>query len=110
MSIDDNFRSWNQQSINILQEGPGVYELYREDKTLIYIGESKNMKKRLQDYLDNNFADDSCKRDTKWFKREYNYNRKERRKRTRTFKWLNFRVKPWIGKTLKSKRKKVKLK
>ena len=68
------------------------------------------MKKRLQDYLDNNFADDSCKRDTKWFKREYNYNRKERRKRTRTFRWLNFRVKPWIGKTLKSKRKKLNLK
>ena len=78
MSIDDKFRSWNQQSINILQEGPGVYELYDENKTLIYIGESKNMKKRLQNYLDSNFAENPCNRDTKWFKREYNYNHKER--------------------------------
>jgi len=61
-------------------EGSGVYAFYNEDKILIYIGESTNLRKNFTHYLETNFSDDPSKRETRYYKKEFTSRQEDRMK------------------------------
>ena len=80
MPIEGELIPWNKPSIHLLAEPKGaVYALVDKKRECIYIGETSDLKDRfINKYWNNNFADDSCKRDTAFFKFEYRKDHKER--------------------------------
>jgi hypothetical protein len=79
MSIGGNIYPWNENNVNAVRTQAGVYAFYDESRELIYIGSSNNLRERFQGYWNSNFEDDSCKRDTRYYRRGYtnNYEQKE---------------------------------
>ncbi len=59
-------------------EEAGVYALYNEDRVLIYVGGSVNLRETFTHYLETNFSDDSRKRETRYYRRESILNWEER--------------------------------
>ena len=70
---------WGHKAKHV-PEGPGVYALYNEDKVLIYIGESTNLREKITHYLQTNFSNDPRKRETRYYKREFTSRQEDRMK------------------------------
>jgi hypothetical protein len=71
--------AWGKRAKHV-PEGSGVYALYNEAKVLIYIGETTNLREKFAHYLETNFSDDPRKRETRYYKREFNPKQEERMK------------------------------
>ena len=70
MPISGKMYVWGDGAKHTPEES-GVYALYNEDKVLIYIGESTNLREKFIHYLETNFSNDPRKRKTKYYKREF---------------------------------------
>lgn len=79
MPISGKLYTWGNKAKHVPAE-PGVYALYNEDKDLIYIGKSFNLRNIFTHYLQSNFSDDPRKRETRYYKRELTPNQEERMK------------------------------
>jgi len=79
MPISGEMYVWGDKAKTV-PEVAGVYALYNEAKVLIYIGESANLREKFTNYLETNFSDDSRKRETKYYKREFTSNQEDRMK------------------------------
>jgi len=79
MSISGKMYVWGDKAKHVPEE-PGVYTLYNEDKVLIYIGESTNLRQKFTHNLETNFSKDPRKRETRNYKREVTPKREERMK------------------------------
>jgi len=77
MPLEKQMYYWGDKARHV-QEKPGVYLLYDKNGVLIYIGKGINLKKEFTKYLENNFAEDSCKRETKYYKREFTSRQEEK--------------------------------
>ncbi len=77
MSISGEMYYWGDKAKNVPEE-PGVYAFYNEDRNLIYIGETLNLRKEFNHYLKTNFSDDPRKRETRYYKREFTSKQKDR--------------------------------
>ncbi len=80
MPISGNMYAWGERAKNIPEE-PGVYAFYDEDKDLIYIGASSNLREKFTHYLETSFSKDPRKRETKYYKRELTSNEEEQMKK-----------------------------
>ena len=76
--INDDTFTWSEKNVYVVGERPAVYELYSND-ILIYIGSTKNLSGRFKRYWSSNFSEDSCKKTTDAYKREYVYTEEEAR-------------------------------
>ena len=79
MSISGKMYVWGDRAKHV-PEGPGVYALYNEDKVLIYIGESTDLREKFTHYLETNFSDDPRKRETRYYKRGITSKQEDRMK------------------------------
>jgi len=80
MPISGSFYFWGEKARNVLSKA-AVYELYDEKYQLIFVGEGPNLKERFAEYLETHFSKkDPCKAATKYYKREFTSNTKERKK------------------------------
>lgn len=77
MPISGKLYYWGDKA-KLVPEEPGVYTFYKEDEDLIYIGESSNLRETFAQYLQTNFSEDPCKRETKFYKREFSPNQHDR--------------------------------
>jgi len=77
MPISGKMYVWGDGAKHVPDE-PGVYTLYDEEKTLLYIGESTNIRERFTNYLHTNFSSDPRKRETKYYMREFTSKQKDR--------------------------------
>jgi hypothetical protein len=77
MSISGKMYVWGDKAKHVPEES-GVYTLYNEDKVLIYIGESTNLRQKFTHNLETNFSKDPRKCETKYYKREVTGKREER--------------------------------
>jgi len=77
MPISGKLYMWEEKAKYIPAEA-GVYALYNQGRFLIYVGESANLQETFAYYLETNFSEDPCKRETKYYKREFTANREER--------------------------------
>lgn len=80
MSIQGQRYRWNEESVNAIAKKAGVYGFFDEKRNLIYIGETTNLRDRFKKYFQTNFAEDTCKRATKTYKREFTERHKDREK------------------------------
>lgn len=78
--ISGDFYEWSEHNAKNIPEKPGVYAFYDEQRVLIYIGSSSNLRERFTHYWTTNFEEDPCKRDTKVYKREFTEDYKAREK------------------------------
>ncbi|MFQ6064695.1 MAG: hypothetical protein ACE5L6_04385 [Candidatus Bathyarchaeia archaeon] len=79
MPISGKMYVWGDRAKHVLEE-PGVYAFYNEDKVLIYIGESANLREKFTHYLKTNFSKDPRKRETEYYKRELTSKQENRMK------------------------------
>jgi len=79
MSISGKLYVW-EECAKYAPDEPGIYAFYNEDRVLIYLGGSANLRKTFTHYFETNFSDDSHKRETKYYKRLPIQNWKERAK------------------------------
>jgi excinuclease UvrABC nuclease subunit len=79
MPLNSSLYEWGEGVKNAPSKS-GVYALYDAQQNLIYIGSTTNIRERLLGYWSTNFADDSCKKGTTYYKREITSNYKEREK------------------------------
>jgi len=70
MPISGKMYVWNDRAKSIPEEC-GVYAFYDEDRFLIYIGQSTNLRERFAQYLETDFSKDPRKRETEYYKREF---------------------------------------
>jgi excinuclease UvrABC nuclease subunit len=70
MSISGKMYVWEDRA-KYVPEQSGVYAFYNEDKILIYIGKSTNLREKFTHYLETNFSNDSRKCETRYYKREF---------------------------------------
>jgi len=68
---------WGERAKYVPEEA-GVYALYNENRVLIYVGGSANLRETFTSYLETNFADDPRKRETRYYRRESIPNWQER--------------------------------
>jgi len=80
MSISGELYVWSERARYVPEEA-GVYALYDEDRVLIYVGGSPNLRETFTHYLETNFSDDPCKRETRYYRRESTQNWEERVKK-----------------------------
>ena len=78
MPISGSFYFWGEKARNVLSEA-SVYELYDENYRLMFVGECSNLKERFTEYLETHFSKDPRKVATKYYKREFTSNTKERK-------------------------------
>jgi len=79
MPISGSYYFWGEKARNVLSKA-AVYELYDENYRLMFVGECSNLKERFAEYLEIHFSKDPCKVATKYYKREFTFNTKERKK------------------------------
>ena len=77
MPISGKLYVWEER-VKYVPAEAGVYALYNQDRFLIYIGESANLRETFTRYLETNFYNDPRKGETKYYKREFTANREER--------------------------------
>ncbi len=70
MSVSGDIYFWGAKA-KYVPEGPGIYAFYDKEKVLIYVGKSANLREEFTRHLSTNFSDDSCKLETKYYKREF---------------------------------------
>jgi len=70
MPISGKMYVWNDRAKSVPEES-GVYAFYDEDRFLIYIGQSTNLRERFAQYLETGFSKDPRKRETEYYKREF---------------------------------------
>lgn len=80
--IDSGFYDWKESNAKNIPAKSGVYGFFEKqtEDSLIYIGCSSNLRERFTGYWETDFADDPCKRTTKYYKREITANFKAREK------------------------------
>ena len=69
MPISGKMYVWNDRAKNVPEES-GVYVFYNENRFLIYIGQSTNIRESFAHYLKTDFSKDPRKRETEYYKRE----------------------------------------
>ncbi|MFQ6064983.1 MAG: hypothetical protein ACE5L6_05855 [Candidatus Bathyarchaeia archaeon] len=77
MSVSGKMYMWGERA-KFIPEGAGVYALYDEDRVLIYVGGSANLRDTFARHLETNFSEDPRKRKTRYYKREFVPNWEER--------------------------------
>lgn len=77
MPISGKMYVWGERAKHVPEEA-GVYALYSEDRVLIYIGGSANLRETFTRYLETNFSEDPRKCETKYYTRESTPNWEER--------------------------------
>ncbi len=77
--LDEKVQLW-LQSARFVKAKPGVYILYDKNQGVIYIGESDNLQKEFEKYVDTNFENDACKQKTHTYQRSFSGNQKERKR------------------------------
>jgi len=70
---------WGGKARNV-PDGPGVYALYDDQKALIYIGKSANLREDFADLLKSNFSNNPRLRETRYYKREFTPRMEDRAK------------------------------
>ncbi len=65
---------------DLLNPKSGVYVLYDKKLNAVYIGESDNLQKEFENYVDTNFENDTCKQKTHTYQRAFIENPKERKR------------------------------
>ena len=78
--ISGIYYNWSEDNTKKIAEKSGVYAFYDENKILIYIGSSSNLRERFRHYWTTEFEEDPCKRATDVYKREFTSNYEEREK------------------------------
>jgi len=73
MSISGKMYVLGERAKHVPEEA-GVYVLYNEDRVLIYVGGSANLREDFTHYLETNFSDDLRKRETRYYRRESTLN------------------------------------
>ena len=79
MPVSGSFYFWGEKARNVPSKA-AVYELYDVNYRLIFVGECSNLKEGFTEYLETHFSKESCKAATKYYKREFTPNTKERKK------------------------------
>ena len=69
------------ESARFVKSKSGVYVLYDKKLNALYIGESDNLQKEFEKYVDTNFENDTCKQKTHTYQRMFIENPKERKTR-----------------------------
>jgi len=77
--VTNKFYVWGEKARNIPPK-PGVYGLYNQEYELIYVGESPNLQKTFQEYLETGFFQDACKQATRYYRREFTPDHQKRKK------------------------------
>jgi len=77
MPISGKMYVWGERAKYVPEEA-GVYTLYNEDRGLIYVGGSNNLREIFTHYLETNFSDDPRKCETRYYGRESAPNWEER--------------------------------
>ena len=68
------------ESARFVKSKSGVYVLYYKKLNVLYIGESDNLQKEFEKYVDTNFENDACKQKTHTYQRTFIENPKERKR------------------------------
>jgi excinuclease UvrABC nuclease subunit len=76
--LEDKVLLW-LGSAQFVKAKPGVYVLYDKNFEVIYIGESENLQKTFEKYVNQDFEDNSCKQKTHTYQRTFVENPKERK-------------------------------
>jgi len=79
MPLEKQMYYWGDKARHA-PEKPGVYSLYDKNGVLIYIGKSINLRKEFTKYLETDFSETPCKRETKYYKREFTSRQEEKMK------------------------------
>jgi excinuclease UvrABC nuclease subunit len=74
--LDDKMRVWTN-SAKFVKPNPGVYVLYNRNKDPIYIGETDDLEKTFENYVDTEFDGDECLQKTSSYQRIFEDNPKE---------------------------------
>lgn len=77
MPISGRLYYWGDKA-KCVPEEPGVYAFYNADERLIYLGKSANLRKEFTNHLEENVRNDSCIRETKYYKREFTSEQEDR--------------------------------
>ena len=68
------------ESARFVKSKSGVYVLYDKKLNALYIGESDNLQKEFEKYVETNFENDACKQKTHTYQRTFVENPKERKR------------------------------
>jgi len=68
------------ESARFVKSKSGVYVLYDKKLNALYIGESDNLQKEFEKYVETNFENDECKQKTHTYQRSFIENPKERKR------------------------------
>jgi len=77
--LDEKVLLW-LESARFVKSKSGVYVLYDKKLNVLYIGESDNLQKEFEKYVDTNFENDACKQKTHTYQRIFVENQKERKR------------------------------
>jgi excinuclease UvrABC nuclease subunit len=77
--LEGKVNVWTQ-SAQFVKSKPGVYVLYDKNLDPIYIGESENLQKTFERYVNDDFEKNSCKQKTRTYQREFVENPKEKQR------------------------------
>jgi len=77
--LDEKIHLWISD-VKYVKAKSGNYLLYDEKLDLIYIGESENIQKTFEKYIDTDFENDPCKQKTLTYQRTFTSDHKERKK------------------------------
>jgi uncharacterized protein (UPF0212 family) len=69
MPVSGRMYYWGDKAKFVTEE-PGVYAFYDKNQNLIYVGKSANLREDFTHYLETDFSEDPCKRETAYYKRE----------------------------------------
>ena len=75
--LDGKVSVW-LQSAQFVKAKPGVYVLYDKNLDAIYIGQSENLQKTFEKYVNEDFEDNECKQKTRTYQRTFIENPKEK--------------------------------
>jgi len=75
--LDGKVSVWIQ-SAQFVKAKPGVYVLYDKNLEAIYIGNSENLQKTFEKYVNEDFENNSCKQKTRTYQRTFVENPKEK--------------------------------
>lgn len=68
MPIQGNLYRWGERAKGVPEE-TGVYAFYDENRTMIYLSGSSNLRETFSSYIETNFSTDPRKRETVFYKR-----------------------------------------
>ncbi|UCE43675.1 MAG: hypothetical protein JSV57_04785 [Candidatus Bathyarchaeota archaeon] len=77
MPLSGKLYVWGERAKQVRDEA-GVYALYNEDRTLIYVGGGANLRETFAHHLETGFSDDPRKGETRYYRREPTSNWEER--------------------------------